>query len=482
MAGHFALQTWILIIILGGLSTFFIFLFSSVICFFCVHPKGTLKYLFKTLAIGLLTIPVAIILLCLLIFYVFRNIIYLSFWRRTTQPAMKHHDVKTPTPDVMIYLINGTFDENPLWVQPGSALRKEIEALGLNVDITHFSWDGQNTITSRTRASIILGEKLAKSSARHHYLIAHSHGSAVVREMSHRRPDVAHKVRGVCLLSPPFIYRCQIERTSGALFYLTDIGGSFALQLVLAAVLLPFGIYDFFGAAVLFCLTALAERAISKHCRNSLHKEVEERKNQESVNFNNVQIFQAVGDEADSALRFVSSLHESCFAVLAQLKDASRPDAKFLCASAVLSYFIYAAVGTTLWYFYPNIRDIAAVCGVGFIAIAVVHLWQLFKPSEYIPNVLITAALPVTIFSFWLGVAKALAYGDLRLMFCPNMFISSSETPAGEFSIHKYVPKDDAAMLHSTHSHPQAIRDVTAWISNSEYERTSTNTDQLPVD
>ncbi|WP_222863420.1 hypothetical protein, partial [Enterobacter hormaechei] len=74
-----------------------------------------------------------------------------------------------------------------------------------------------NTQTSRKNAAQQLGNHIKNSPAKYNYIIAHSHGAAIVREMSYMFGDVARKVEGVCLLSPPFIYRRKITRTSGAL-------------------------------------------------------------------------------------------------------------------------------------------------------------------------------------------------------------------------------------------------------------------------
>ncbi|GAB7217191.1 hypothetical protein OS42_38040 [Dickeya oryzae] len=52
-------------------------------------------------------------------------------------------------------------------------------------------------------------------------------------------------------------------------------------------------------------------------------QEVESGEHCEAVDFRNVEIYHAIGDEADSGLRFVSSLHEGCFAILSQLKKSS---------------------------------------------------------------------------------------------------------------------------------------------------------------
>jgi hypothetical protein len=79
--------------------------------------------------------------------------------------------------------------------------------------------------------------------------------------------DVARKVEGVCLLSPPFIYRRKITRTSGALMHLIDISGSLSIQLMLALILKPFGLYNFYLASLIFAITAFAEVKLSQNIK-----------------------------------------------------------------------------------------------------------------------------------------------------------------------------------------------------------------------
>lgn len=76
----------------------------------------------------------------------------------------------------------------------------------------------------------------------------------------------------------------------------------------------------------------------------------------------------------------------------------------------------------------------------------------------------VTASIPVVIVAFYVNAMKSIAYGDWRLVFCPNVFIHSSETPPGDHQILKYAPSSDGTLVHSTHSHESAIRDVASWI------------------
>ncbi|EEP7615121.1 hypothetical protein HCK54_004860, partial [Salmonella enterica] len=119
----------------------------------------------------------------------------------------------------------------------------------------------------------------------------------------------------------------------------------------------------------------------------------------------------------------------------------------------------------------PEEKSWIIVLLVSFVLTSISHIWQRLKPSKDVPHVLLIAAIPVAIFSFWLAVAKAIAYGDLRLIFCPEVFIASSETPAGDHKVIKFAPQNDGILIHSTHSHPEAIINVSEWLYCSENKR-----------
>ncbi|GBO51452.1 hypothetical protein [Pectobacterium versatile] len=466
---------YVLLFGLSGIMLAVLVLFlSSITYYFVTHNKGVLQYIIKTISIGLITIPVAIILIVALVRYVVWQKGILTVWRfiSPTAKITTVNDVaNTGSEEVIVHLIHGTFEPNASWTQSESEMCKSIKSSNPNVGISRFVWDGKNSASSRKQAACQLGMHIEKSPAKYNYIIAHSHGAAIVREMSYLRCDIARKVQGVCLLSPPFIFRRRIKRTSGTLINLIDISGSLAIQFLLAVFLVPFDLYSFDYAALVFFVSIFFEIVISKKYKKEFLKEVESGEHRESVNFRNVEIYHAIGDEADSGLRFVSSLHEGCFAILSQLKKAQVSHGKLTHWSAVLSYLFYINMSMLIWFFYPEEKSWIFVFLVSFVLTSISHIWQRFKPSKDIPHVLLIAAIPVAIFSFWLAVAKAIAYGDLRLIFCPEVFISSSETPAGEHEIIKFAPQSDGMLIHSTHSHSEAIINVTEWLGCRENER-----------
>lgn len=464
MSPHIVLDVFT-VLLAGILFAFPVFCCASFLSYVLRHPEGSVKYVVKTVAIGLLTVPVAILITVILILDVLQRIGRRahSIWRSnmTSQPV-DELDAGEPadTSEVTVHLVHGTFEPNAPWTLPGSDMRKAIEAISHKVKLARFSWTGANTPKARSEAARALAEKLRASPSHKHYVVAHSHGGNIVREMSNLYPDTAQKIQGVCLLSPPFIYQRTITRTAGSLIWLNTIGFILAVQIPFAAVLVPFGLYWPYGATVVAILTLLVDVGLSAYCRRSSATEMI--REEESVNFRDVQIFHAIGDEADSGLRFVSFLHEVCFGVLSQLKataHASRGKSHWPYAMSYL-FFTCAIAYATL----ASTKVWAAAYLVGLLLIAAAQLFQRAQPTNDEPMVLVAAAIPIAAFSFWLAVAKAMAYGDWRLIFRPDIFVSSSETPEGDHSVLKFAPQSDGTMVHSTHSHPRAVLNVAQWL------------------
>jgi hypothetical protein len=451
-------------------------LFISSILYYCItHNKGTLQYVIKTVAIGLITIPVAIILILVLAHYVIWQKVILTAWHCIFPPHKKttiNEIADIESAEVIVHLVHGTFEPNAPWTQSDSEMCKSIKKRNPKVQLSRFIWDGKNTVSSRKHAAHQLGEHIYNSPAKNNYIVAHSHGAAIVREMSYLRPDIAKKVQGVCLLSPPFIFRRKITRTSGSLLNLINISGALAIQFFLAVLLVPFELYNLNLAALIFFISIFFEIKISKKYKNDFLREVDNEKEQEAVDFRNVEIFHAIGDEADSGLRFVSSLHEWCFSIFSQLKKGQVKRSGLIHWSAILSYLFYIFASINILVFYPQEKYFIYVFMVSFILTVISHIYQWVKPSKDTPHVLLIAAIPVAIFSFWLALAKAIAYGDLRLIFCPEVFVATSETPVGGgHNVIKFAPQSDGMLIHSTHSHPQAIMNVAEWLSCSEHGR-----------
>lgn len=474
MGNHDFIKYIILFGLSGIMLAMLVLFISSVAYYFFTHNKGVLQYIIKTISIGLVTIPVAIILIVALVHYVVWQKGISTAWRfifPSTKTTTLNDIANAESEDVIVHLVHGTFETNASWTQPESKMCKSINSRNPNIGISRFKWDGKNSASSRKQAAYQLGMHIDNSPAKYNYIIAHSHGAAIVREMSYLRSDIAKKIQGVCLLSPPFIFRRRIKRTSGTLINLIDISGALAIQLLLAAFLVPLNLYNINYAAVIFFVSIFAEIILSKKYKKEFLQEVESGEHCEAVDFRNVEIYHAIGDEADSGLRFVSSLHEGCFAILSQLKKAQVSHKKLTHWSAVLSYLFYIFMSVLIWFFYPEEKSWIIVLLVSFVLTSISHIWQRLKPSKDVPHVLLIAAIPVAIFSFWLAVAKAIAYGDLRLIFCPEVFIASSETPAGDHKVIKFTPQSDGILIHSTHSHPEAIINVSEWLYCSENER-----------
>lgn len=462
------IQASVVIVPLAAVFAFGTFFASSFVVVALRHPRGTLVYVAKVAALGLVIVPVAIVL---------------TLWALGSISASAYVWVKTrligerdaPVPDAMtrpnddqpdeviVHLVHGTFEQNAAWTLPGSPMREKISRANPEAKFRRFLWSGLNTLAERRIAARELAGKIWESQSKRHFIVAHSHGGNIVREMSQIAPHVAAKIEGVNLLSPPFIFRRKIQRTGGKFVLIHSMGAGLVAQIPVAAATLPFGLYGLPAGALTFLLVMLIENRLAKTYAAELAQELESA--DEGIHFRNVEILHAIGDEADSVLRFVSFLHEACFGIFSQLQAAkasaeSKPYGPYWLSLLAL------ATGA-LWMAFQGDDDRwiwAAATALAFLMIVVAGLKQRCQPSRDEPAILVLAALPAAIFSFWLGAAKSLAYGDWRLLFAPNIFICSSETPAGDHAVLKYAPQADGALVHSTHSHPQAIADVAAWL------------------
>ena len=87
------------ILLLGatGVTLSILILFiSSILYYFFSHNNGTLQYLLKTIIIGLITTPVAVVLLLALVHYVFWQKGILSAWRYISPSNKKRMKIRLP--------------------------------------------------------------------------------------------------------------------------------------------------------------------------------------------------------------------------------------------------------------------------------------------------------------------------------------------------------------------------------------------------
>lgn len=443
--------------------------FASSFLYICIRfRRGAFSYLKKTLAIGMFTVPMALMLTLWALWQLIS--IGISWIRRIwvtcvsrstldveTSPVLHHSD------DVVVHLMHGTFESDAAWTQPDSPLCQAILKLNPSVKLNRFIWSGLNTHRARLEAANLFAEQIRKSASHHHYVVAHSHAGNIVRDASKHASDIAPKIKGVTLLSTPFIFRKVIERTGRSFVIAHSLGFAMIAQLPLALVLLPFDAYNAVTATLSMMAVFLFETQLSKRLQDQLNNELVAE--QGAVDFREVQILHAIGDEADSLLRFTSFLHESCFGLFAQLQTTARQmrDDKlpYILSLGVLTI----AMGATWLSGMPGWEVWVLAMFIVLLGILAAFIKERWKPSKEEPMVLMMLALPVGFISFWLAMAKSLAYGDWRLLFCPSVFICSSETPVGSTSKPiKYAPDNDGMLIHSTHSHKDAIRDVAEWL------------------
>ncbi|WP_440215876.1 hypothetical protein [Chromobacterium piscinae] len=431
------------------------------------HSRGTALYLTKTVIISLIAIPFCILLVVGALFYagycvwsVVKN--WLNRIYKSNSPEKADELEGLCADDVVVHLVHGTFEQKAAWTLKNSPMWREIQQQNPSVKLTRFEWTGANTQSARRSAAEKFGKELCNSESNNHYIVAHSHAGNIIQELSQCVPQAAYKVKGVCLLSTPFIYMKMLERTGGQLTLLHSIGFATFVEMIVAAGLWHWNLNNVVTASLVFLLAVALDHFMTKRCSTQLTEEMSRRNDQ--VDLRNVQIMHAIGDEADSGLRFVSTLHEACFGILSQLAAADKLLRQKINRPYMICYvLLLLAAGVIFWRVSEPIFWLISIL-VGFIWVAFSQWFDFRHKSKEVSLLLVMAGLPVAIVAFYLNIMKSIAYGDWRLVFCPNMFIYSSETPSGDHRILKYAPSSDGALVHSTHSHKSAIRDVAAWI------------------
>lgn len=443
----------------------FSFLASSIFFVFR-HSRGTLLYFVKTIIILLIAVPLCILLMmgvfCSAIFLMAR--IAKRGWDHIFKKSVpaKSEDLSVSRHDVVVHLIHGTFEPNAAWTYQGSPMWNAIQQRNPKATLTRFEWTGANTHAGRKTAAEELGKALLRSESNHHYIVAHSHAGNVVLALSQLFPNVAMKIKGVCLLSTPFIFKKNLLRSGGPLTFLHSIGFAIFMEVIFSLALWPLGFYHAITAIVVFFVSLMLDLILSRRFGAELTKEIGEEEAQ--VDFRNVQIMHSIGDEADSGLRIVSTLHEVCFGIFSQLAQANKLLNKTIDSAYFICYFLQALAVAGVYAFVHNPKFWLICVFASFVGVVIAHLFDRRYGSKEMSMVLIMASLPVGIVAFYLNAVKAIAYGDWRLLFCPNVFIYTSETPEGDHSVLKYAPTSDDGLVHSTHSHEGAIRDVAEWI------------------
>ena len=323
--------------------------------------RGTVSFLGKTLVIGLMAAPVALMVtiwavlqLVAIVISQVRRIATTCVTGEPVAPTANTAAAHQPD-DVIVHLMHGTFESNAAWTHPDSPFCQAVLARNPSVRLRRFIWSGLNTHQARRQAADLFIEQVRASSSRHHYVVAHSHAGNVVRDASERAPDIAQKIQGVSLLSTPFIFRKHVERTGRGFVIAHSLGFAVAAQLPLALALVPFDAYGFVGIGLSILLVTPLQMKLSEKFQAQLQAELETESG--DVAFRDVQILHAIGDEADSLLRFVSFLHESCFGLFSQLQATAKQmrghGAPYLVAQGILACAMAASLShrvlTRLW-------------------------------------------------------------------------------------------------------------------------------------
>jgi hypothetical protein len=434
-------------------------LVSSTIFMLRTHGRGVGVYLIKLLFLTLISLPLVIAMAIWAAMWLAKFVRSRIFGKhRSTAIAPQ---AAGDGDEAVVHLVHGTFESGAAWTRPGSPMRNRIIERNPHLRLEAFEWSGLNTQRGREVAAAKLASRLETSSSDEHYILAHSHGGNIVRDLSIGWPHLAPKIRGVCLLSTPFIHRKKIERTGREFTYMHAAGFVLLVELAAFAILAPFGAFNVVVGIATAVLALLIEISVSKRVEAELSAELA--RSVEVVDVSRVEILHAIGDEADSALRFVSFLHEACFGLFSQINAAARSTADkryapYAAATLIVSVLALSSV------FLSELRGLSIILNLSAAGLLLACLKEKIRPSTSDWNLLVIAALPVGVLSYLLCAAKSLAYGDWRLMFSPNIFVFSSETPEGTHTMVKYAPREDGTLIHSTHSHPDAISDVADWL------------------
>lgn len=124
------------------------------------------------------------------------------------------HSRNTELAPYVVVLVHGTFAQGAPWTQPGSMLRRQIEAEvsqkdRRKVEFEVFCWSGENSHTERRRAAIALSRRLrqlrlARPNA-YLFTISHSHGGNVVLRALNSSKRLRELVSGAVCISTPYL-------------------------------------------------------------------------------------------------------------------------------------------------------------------------------------------------------------------------------------------------------------------------------------
>ena len=450
------------------------------------HPKDAFFFFAKSAIIGLFTIPIYIAIIFISIFLPpikFAAWLYQKLSRSKTPPQPDENYMSTESigTHIHVYLIHGTFEPKAPWTHPDSAMHKAISRAGDRFRVLRFEWSGSNSRRKREHDSERLSKLLEESSAAQNYIVAHSHAGNLVDSAILKNYATTKKICGICYLSTPFIIQNPISRNAKDFILMHGLGFILSAQFTLFCAYFPFFLLGrlplpthnvVLGAFIATTLIGYwTEAILTRRFEKDFFTQINATREVKQKNYpRKALIIQALGDEADSVLRITSVLHEICFGTLSHLQKIAESEKSHKLVMTITYYAVFSIIVGLAYIFLPkSFLLFSAYTLIGLILSIVAQLW-LNSTRSSPSSLLLLAALPLLACSFLLGVAKAIAYGDLRLIFLPNIFIASSETPIGEFQLSKYGVDEDNALRHSTHSKVDVIEKVAEWILESSKE------------
>ena len=472
------IATGLLMLYFGFLTAYVLNMLGSIAYFFTKHPLGTLRFLIKNISLLVL----AIALIAAAIFCFVPALAYVAISKLINlckdESVDECEELAGITKETeVVHLVHGTFESGAPWTRPKSLLREAILKRSPGVVFSRFLWSGGNSEFARQEAVDELAKHIEGNPSYCQLIVAHSHGGNIVKDLSIKHPHVAPKIRGVALLSTPFILRKSIARSAKKFSTLHMFGLIFVIQIFLftAWISLRQDLSIYYIPGLLGIVLALIiDLVIGKRVRNALSSELENKPKEGYVDFNNVELFHAIGDEADAALRISGILHELCMSTLGDLMSVNEQYRGNIRWTFLWTCIIYLGAASLAVLCTGEILSrFMQVLMVSFILLI---LWTLFigkQKNTELSQLLVFAGTPVAIVGYLLNLIKSAAFGDLRYIFYPEAFVHSSETPVGSHHVYKVAPQEDQNLIHSTHSDAQVIMQVSSWVEGLRAERKS---------
>lgn len=425
------------------------------------HRKGTIKYIFLTIATTAVTLPITTIFL---LFLIPIQIYYKLFKAREPEISYDKRTSKN-----VFYLVHGTFGQGASWVfEDNSKLKNSIKnQFRGDVDFCNLSWCGRNSQEERAKAADVLATEIRANNKKNfrQYIICHSHGGNIVLDAIGKLGGREVKnIRKIAFLSVPvinFLKRPEFKFVEISYF----IAVSFVLlwplliYFIINPLTTPFFYFALFIFSIIFAslLKRYRKRKITE-ITNEFESHLQANKRIKTFS----KFYNCIGDEAHIALELPSNLAELSSGISNQAAEALEKRMQstknqggkiYLALSAI--YFFLALIGA------QNSTDTYNI-----IIILIISTLFLISATEnsIAENTVNHINLLPSIAFVLSNTLAAMAFGNPKYLLQSGYSIFPSKTPIGTWSIHT-EPKNHKNLAHETHSHDETIKNITRWVS-----------------